>query len=295
MTNKTAITLSSTANIAKTLGVIMSNRAPATRRKYTTAISQYLTWCSEMTLPTLDRLSVQAYVAKRTGEGMSPSTVNTDLAAIRSLVTELQYHTDDLTEKDVVAITSVKGVKKNGSHTGLWMTPAQAKKALGIAETSILNVQEKVALSMMLVLGMRNSEVLNAQWSNIKVVGGEAFIDISNKGRERSVVMPRNMIALLYKWNKMSGGKGCIVKGVNKHGGVTSHGLCADSLAKKVKKHCGRQFTPHDLRRTYARTLHNNGHALETVASMLGHGSVEQTRKYIGATVDFNNLPTVEY
>lgn len=69
---------------------------------------------------------------------------------------------------------------------------------------------------------------------------------------------------------------------------VRKTGLTTHSIQRILGKYPivikgeARSIKPHDLRRTYAKLLHDSGMALLYISQNLGHASIETTKIYIG-------------
>jgi site-specific recombinase XerD len=70
----------------------------------------------------------------------------------------------------------------------------------------------------------------------------------------------------------------------------TETGINPSSIFRIVRRY-GRaigkpKLAPHDMRRTFAENLQRNGHDVVTINSLLGHESIETTRRYLNVDVD---------
>jgi integrase len=72
---------------------------------------------------------------------------------------------------------------------------------------------------------------------------------------------------------------------------ATVAGLCVQSPRHKE---CRSAVSPHVLRRTFATLLLNDGHHLDAVADVLGHESVDTTRKHYAFTSNARRRATIE-
>lgn len=89
----------------------------------------------------------------------------------------------------------------------------------------------------------------------------------------------------------------------------TAEQLSHSAIAKQIKrratvaglyvkaprhKECRSAVSPHVLRRTFATLLLNDGHHLDAVADVLGHSSVDTTRKHYAFTSNARRRATIE-
>src|SRR3954469_25870439 len=85
--------------------------AASTRRMYSTALDEFFCWWASVGRPALNRAVVQSYRAHLEAGGLSPSTVNQKLSAIRKLAREASWN--GLLEPAIAqGITEVKGAKR---------------------------------------------------------------------------------------------------------------------------------------------------------------------------------------
>ena len=63
-------------------------------------------------------------------------------------------------------------------------------------------------------------------------------------------------------------------------------GSVKTAFAKAVHRAEIPHATPHDMRRTFATRLHNEGVPMAKIQNLLGHGDVSTTMRYIGVTAE---------
>jgi site-specific recombinase XerD len=73
-------------------------------------------------------------------------------------------------------------------------------------------------------------------------------------------------------------------------------GMSSQAIWRVVKDYAGALgfdgLAPHDLRRTAAKLTLAGGANLEQISMVLGHSSLEVTKKYLGADLDLQNAAT---
>lgn len=50
-------------------------------------------------------------------------------------------------------------------------------------------------------------------------------------------------------------------------------------------------YSPHDLRRTFAKLAHKGGAGLDQIQLSLGHASIQTTERYLGIEQDLHDAP----
>ena len=97
----------------------------------------------------------------------------------------------------------------------------------------------------------------------------------------------QNAIKLAIKWQKETFGSYCLDSPLFM--GETGRGLQARGIEKFIRKtfqSCGIQgkVSTHSMRKTFATRLYEATNCLYTVKEILGHSSIDMTRRYIGIT-----------
>jgi integrase len=133
--------------------------------------------------------------------------------------------------------------------------------------------------------GLRRLEVVNLDVEDVDVKVGEILV--SGKGRrERRVPLPNGALAALHDWLRVRGDTaGPLILPLGPDGladdgrRLSPSAICA-SLRRRSQR-CGvKDFTVHDLRRTYISDLLEDGRELEVVARLVGHRNVNTTARY---------------
>jgi site-specific recombinase XerD len=113
------------------------------KRAYGKALADFLAWHADQGRPSLSKALVQRYKVVLEESGLSPSTVNLRLSAVRKLAAEAA---DNGRVDPALAngIKAVKGVKAAGVRSGNWLTQAQAQALLNAPGIETLRRGERV-------------------------------------------------------------------------------------------------------------------------------------------------------
>ncbi len=143
------------------------------------------------------------------------------------------------------------------------------------------NKQLAVLLQTIAMTGIRISEL-----QYITIEGMKAGrIDVANKGKIRTILLPKELIKVLQKHVKESH----IVDGIIFK---TKHDKALDrsniwKMMKRLAKDAGVQLAkvfPHNLRHLFAKTFYKIKKDISKLADMLGHSNINTTRIYIMET-----------
>ena len=199
-------------------------------------------------------------------------------------------------DDDLERIQSIKLKLTKGNRAGRWLTLAELKQLYSQPDTStIIGKRDKALLALLAGCGLRREESCALKWSNWqKREGRWMLIDVLGKGnKHRSVPVPQWAADGVLEWYTISTLYGkldsdpmlCAVS----RSGVLGNALTHDAIWFIVRKYslmADLVFSPHDLRRTLAKLMHNAGAGLEQIQYMLGHESITTTMKYVGMCLE---------
>ena len=286
-----------------------------TKRAYQRALTDFMAWYAteqakgkEGKANGFNKATVQAHVTDLREKGVSASSINQRLTAIRKLANELAdtvIGKDEkgdpvtiITQGAAQAIGRVEGVRKEGKRLGNWLTKEQAQLLLELPNVStVKGLRDRAILAILLGCGLRREECAKltvghiqqreARWVIVDLVG--------KRSKTRSVPMP--------SWAKyaidsyMVAGaitSGPLFRSMRRGDKLQGDGMTAQAIFNMVKEYAaqiGVTLAPHDLRRTFAKLAHKGNSPLEQIQLSLGHSSVQTTERYIGVTQDLTSAP----
>jgi len=268
------------------------------RRAYERALADFFHWHRGVGRPQLNKAVVQRYAAQLRDAGLSPSSINQRLSAIRKLAAEAA---DNGALDPVVAngIRAVKGARQEGRRTGNWLTREQAQSWLGAPNTRTLKgLRDRALLAVLIGCGLRRAEAAGLSFDHIQQRDGRwVLVDlIGKRDKVRSVPMPNWTKAAIDAWSSRAGiGGGLVFRAVNKGDHVVGDRVTPQAIRNIVAgyaerlKHAG--VAPHDLRRTFAKLAYKGGAALDQIQLSLGHESIQTTENYLGIEQDLTDAP----
>lgn len=284
--------------------VLDSVSSEHTRPAYERALSDFLRWFQANAEGGFTKAAVQKYRARCEELGLSSSTINQRLAAIRKLATEAADN-GLLAPELASGIARVKGVPQHGVRVGNWLTKEQAEALLATPDTSTLKgKRDRALLSLLLGCGLRRNEVAQLSFDDIQQREGRwVIVDLKGKhGRIRTVPMPGWAKVAIDAWRRAiddgvgkSGlGEGRVARALNKAGNIASPTLTPRAVFQMVRDYgqqIGVTIAPHDLRRTFGKLAHKGNAALEQIQLSLGHASVVTTERYLGVRQNLHDAP----
>lgn len=222
----------------------------------------------------------------------APATINTYLAAIKGVVLEAwsmkQIDTDSF--QHIKQIRSVKGSRlPNGRALGkheirsLFFTCESDASSKGLRDAAILGV--------LLGCGLRRSEIVALDFQSVDYK--ERSLKVLGKGnKERLAFIPGGTWLRLEKWVEEVRGthQGALFTRIRRFDDVTSERMSDQAIyhileTRRIEAGI-EKFAPHDLRRTFASAMLDNGEDIVTVKDAMGHSSIATTQKYDRRGVD---------
>ncbi len=266
------LVLSANGEVEMALREIRAIRSPSYARQATAAVQRYAAWATDRSDEALT-IRLESYGRHLAEQGLKPQSVRQAIAPLKLVVRQLAKASGDIgLYRDVQAAISLVELPKvqRGGKLPFWLSTAQATALLRAASG-----RDRLILLLMLACGLRRAEVAGLQPSDFSQQDGHTVLTVRNKGRTRSLpVLP------------------IVVRALEANGWTV--GISPRSVFDVVRRHGKRiglpELRPHDLRRTFARAFHESGGGLHDLAAVLGHASVETTRRYIGIGFDLDAM-----
>lgn len=268
------------------------------RRAYERALVDFFHWHRGVGRPRLGKAVVQRYAAELREAGMSSSSINQRLSAIRKLAGEAADN--GLLDPQIAGgIRAVKGARQEGRRTGNWLTREQAQSWLGAPDVRTLKGQrDRALLAVLIGCGLRRAEAASLTFEHIQMRDARwVLVDlIGKRDKVRSVPMPNWTKAAIDAWGGAARiENGLVFRAVNKGDRVVGDGITPQAIRNIVAdyaerlKHTG--VAPHDLRRTFAKLAYKGGAVLDQIQLSLGHESIQTTEDYLGVEQDLTDAP----
>jgi integrase/recombinase XerD len=256
------------------------NCRPNTIKCSFTAIVHFLAFIHKAGKSHLEQISrddIGAFIEQEQDRGLKPGSVKTRLRAlnafIRFLIENEFVHPDVLAKRMIIKVPD--SLPKA-------IDPDDVRKILA----SIDDVRDRAMVLVLLRTGMRIGELLNTTLRDLNLKEQRIEIFEAQKNRVgRVVYLSEDAQEALNKWLKMRDPrKELIFYGRGKerftYGGARM--MFVKYLKKAGLSHRG--YTLHCLRHTCASELLNAGMRLESLQQLLGHSSIEMTRRYARLT-----------
>jgi integrase/recombinase XerD len=244
------------------------NYSPKTIRAYLDCLENYFLY-KKTNLKVLDQDNLRQYLLKKKTDGLSPSTLNVHLNAIKFFYREIVKSTEPINLK----------FAKRRNYLPVVLNREEIKALLA----SIQNSKHHLMLSLAYGAGLRVSEVVNLKVKDLDFT--ELLIHLKEaKGRkDRLTLIPEKMESDLR--NLIAGKSANDYIFASERGGKlnerTPQAVFERALEKaKIKK----DATFHSLRHSFATHLLENGVDIRYVQELLGHSNIRTTQIYTHIT-----------
>jgi site-specific recombinase XerD len=257
-------------------GQLRRNCRPSTSRTSFQALLLFLRYlkirgCSSLSAVRKDHIS--GFVESEQDRGMAPKTIHIRL---RCLYSFLRY----LVNQEVVGADLLKYKLRIKVPDSLprAIDPEDIQRMLAV----LRKPREKALILTLLRTGMRIGELLETKVVDLNL--GEKHIRIFEAQKNRTgriVYLSSDAARALKKWLKQRKIGGDFI-----FSGVGGRSLSYET-ARVIFNNCiekaglaGKGYTLHSLRHTYATELLNAGMPLQCLQELLGHKTIEMTRRY---------------
>lgn len=307
MSNFQAIVSKTEVISEKVQRFVVEATSSATRRAYRADLLIFAQWCEERSLTVIpaDVMAVADFLASQAHEGISPSTLNRRLAAIRYAHEAAGHETP--TAHKLVSVT-LKGIRRTNGLSARKKAAATVDKIYQmIAHCNTQTLQGKRD-KLILILGFagafRRSELVALTVADIeevrdglKVTIRKSKTDQEGEGQTIAILNGRlNVVGVLQDYLQTANiHEGAIFRPITKYGKVRQQGLNDRSVADIVKRYAMKaglnptEFSAHSLRAGFITTAAEAGANLFKIMDISRHKSVQTVQGYVRTADLFKN------
>ena len=292
--NSAIVTVDTT--IGRIASMVLDTVSDRSKRDYGRALNDFMVWYAATGQAGLNKATVNAHVTYLKAQGVTASSINQRLAAIRKLAAEAADNSM-IDESAAQAISRVENIKIQGKKLGNWLSREQASAMLNAPDTeTIKGLRDRAILAIMLGCGLRREEVVTLTVEHLQQREGRwVILDLNGKhNRTRTIPMAAWVKALLDNWTAAASVRsGLLFRRILKGGHLQDAGMTAQAVWDVVQAYSPiEKLAPHDLRRTFAKLADKAGAPMVQIQKTLGHASIQTTERYIGADLDLLNAPS---
>lgn len=234
----------------------------------------------------LRRHHIHAVIALLRGSDKAPATINTYLSALKGVALEAwtlgQMDTDSF--QHIKLMKSVKGFRLPKGRS-LQREEIGSLLQICAADSEPKGLRDAAIIAVLIGCGLRRSEIVALNYEDVNF--HEQSLRVLGKGNnERYAFVPPTSWKLLNDYlNEQRGNTaGALFMRIRRFGQLTAQRLTDQAIyhiLEERRLQAGiESFAPHDLRRSFATIMLENGEDIITLKDAMGHASVMTTQRY---------------
>ena len=274
------------------------DRSPATIRAYASDLRAFRQWFEAangeaLLVERVTAVDMRAYRQHLESEGKTAATINRRLAAIRAWLRWAQR------QGVIEWVPEARGVRRQ-VLAPRWLSKREEAALLRAAERArqrsagdmvahFLAVRDWAIVTLLLHTGLRVAELAALRLEDVTLRPRSGWLLVRGKGRkERQVPLNRIARRALREWldvrNRQLPSRESNPYLFIGQKWVRRQPLAPSTIRRilhRLAREAGVEASPHALRHTMAKRLVDAGVTLEKLAAILGHESLDTTRRYI--------------
>ena len=225
-------------------------------------------------------------ISPKTGAQLAPSYVNAHLAALRSVLKEA-WRLGLMSEEQRARACDLKPVRGSTQPAGRSLTigEKQALSAACQADPSPKGARDAALFALGFGCGLRRAELVDLAVSDFSPESGELRVRRGKGRKARLAHVSPGCRPAVDEWLRLRGdAPGPLLVPVRK-GGTIEHRRMTDhavflACRRRATQAGVKEFSPHDMRRTFIGDLLDAGADISVAQQLAGHASVSTTQKY---------------
>jgi integrase len=218
-------------------------------------------------------------------EQYSPATTNRILSALRGVLKEA-WRLGQMTAEAYQRAIDVQNVKSETVPAGRELSQGEILALVTVCkvDTSPAGVRDAAIIGLLYTCGLRRAELVALNRGDFEPETGKLLVREGKGRKQRNVYVQGGALRALADWTAISGEVAPLFVPVLKGRKIIRRRMNAQTIYGMLKKRAMqagvREFSPHDLRRTFVGDMLDRGVDIATVANIAGHASVDTTRRY---------------
>ncbi len=246
--------------------------SPTTISFYKYTAGFFVTWLELQSVLTPQEVTarhVRAYLAELIAREMSDNTVNGHARAIRTM---LKFWHAEKYMSDAVAFEMPKIEKKR--------LPVLTANEVNTVLRSCKLARDKAIILLMVDTGLRRSEVIALNWTDVDFATGLAQVKRGKGGKFRSVVIGATSRRTLLAYRRTLAKVTETAPLIQCQASTRFTGSGFLQLFRRIRKVTGIYITPHSLRRTFVILSLRSGMDVLHLQALLGHSTLNMVQHY---------------
>jgi integrase len=217
--------------------------------------------------------------AELLGRYTSHVTINTHLARLRGVL-RAAWRLGWMTADEYARAADLPAVAGEAIPIGRHVSAAELVAMLGTCDGSYHGRKDAAILCVLYGCGLRRAELVGLDLADVDMAGGLIRVRHGKGHKQREIPIDGGTVAALVDWIALRGND----PGPLFLSRMTGGRIGADAIYLLIRRHAAaagvRQLMPHDMRRSLASDLFDQGIDVATVQKILGHADPKDTVKY---------------
>jgi integrase len=218
-------------------------------------------------------------------QGKSPATINVYLSALKGVAKEA-WRKKLISVETYQHIKEIKRIKGTRSIKGRALELEELNQLIDycMQQEGVIAMRDAAVIALVYGAGLRRHEAAGLMLSDLDV--DEGSIKVLGKGnKERVNALHDRNLDIIHVWLDERGLQpGPLFLRARKGNRLVNEPISGqtiyDIIIRRYQEAGLKRLTPHDLRRTFATKLLENGEDVFLVQDLMGHASVDTTKNY---------------
>lgn len=283
------------ATLAYIKDPVSNLRTPATRSTYRRSLRRFADGTGGLEL----RQVTEQHLLDHLTRGVASGTMVAERTRLKGLFSWALYrgHVDHDPTVNLKFLVREKHQAVREHH---WLTQAEIQRVLSLCDGSLLGLRNEVALRLGFTCGLRVAEIAGLRWKDVNL--SRQQLSLIGKGAKLAqVFLTEGTVKALDRWRFEYGDpkesdpvlvafqrRTDFATGVTEVVPLWGHGLTTSGLRQmcaRIAREAGIEFSPHDMRRSFAGLVHDRV-GLEGTSAALRHSHVGVTERYLETRQD---------
>jgi len=219
------------------------------------------------------------------GTDKSPATINRILAALKGVMKEA-WRLGYISAEDYQRAVDIDSVKGETVPAGRELAQGEILALVEAckADETPAGIRDAAVIGLLCTCGLRRAEIVGLDVEDFDPDTGRLLIRSGKGKKQRTVYVRGGAFQALVDWLATRNASGPLFIPILKGGRITERRMSDQAIYDLLKKRANqanvKDFSPHDLRRTFVGEMLERGVDISTVADIAGHSNVETTRRY---------------
>ena len=218
-------------------------------------------------------------------ETYKPATVNKILAAIRGVM-RTAWLAGQMNADEYHQVAAIKGVKNTTLPAGRELSTGEITALMAACENdpTPAGARDAALIALAYSCGLRREELAGLELADYDPRTGVLVVR-GTGSKERTAYLVNGAAQAMADWLTLRGNQaGALFHPINKGGHILPQAMTPQAVYNLLQKRADeagvKEFSPHDLRRSFVSDMLEAGADIATVAKMAGHANVQTTARY---------------